>query len=1206
MPGNGSGRSRGSLPSVLHIEARHRRWWPLFRTLLTTASCLIQRPTRVVLSTGLCSMLPPMSTPQLYDAKTLLDRLTKPHPRRPYVFLFGSALTAPCENVAGVPGVDGVVDLIREHYQRHYPSAVDTLNIALAGARNRYQAAFSDLLGRGGVDDADSIIRQAVLKAYSGLPASDPHNLESCKAAERCMKDWAVSPWLHALGRLLATRPVQLANLVLTTNFDPLIQVAIERAGGQHRTSVLSRDGRLGQNHGSGTHVVHIHGHWIASDLLHTQWQIKQPRPLLRDALRQIQEDLAIVAVGYGGWDDVFLQSLTELLKHGAGRAELLWAFYEDDEAKIRKNYATLLRKLKPGLDLGHVALYRGVDLRCLLPALCERLVPGGSDAPELHSASLSAPSPAHANLGKSASGPECEANALLEPNGFALLHNPGENFVGREKELQELKKVLLGPQMCVGMITGPGGIGKSSLLFRLWEQHADQFKSSLCIDCSSVSSPADLLARVSDWLLGQGSLQRQQLLQHGEHAFRQRALVVARALEDEGPYLLVLDAFESTLSTPTPAGTPEPLTERPEALLALLAGGLRKSKILIATRTRFALSGVRADRIHRVSLPELSEEQGVRLMKSMPRLGQVGTEEDYQELYLDGVRSPALIDLIEAEMQDYDLTAIKASVRERLHGAMVESQSLERIYARLPVAAQVLLRRASVYGEPVLLDMLAALLEQSAQEIHGSLKPLIDRSLIDALDVTLEQNGHKLYRMHEITRQWADRKLAQEEGEDGVRQARRRGGYAYLQQLPRFSLRRVPRVAFPGWHLLHTADDVGAAARLALTMAPALIRQLQPEMAQTLIEETLRVVEGRAQHLRLEARCQYQLSFNDMRRGQRAAARRRLERCHKVSSRSGDHLLEAASLCQLGHIEFREGRLESAAEFTERSLAIYRQSGDRRDIASALVSLAPLKQALLDFVGALHHYVEAIQLTPNFWNFDAGFAPSQPFEPAVDPEQILHKALGLFQQLQDASFVMELSGRLIELLMVPLMVPAVLPEAQGLWPLINTVNKVLLALAAHHEDINAMSQHLAIRAVFERRDGNYDAAKKLFQESIEISMKQGELLAAASKVALLAETEQNNGRLQEARAWFQKYFEITSQLGAPANIMSIFCRHGLAQVERSLGDLAHARISCMRALTDCQHMPSAQRPIVEGFQQRIQRLLCELDDVAQESTASP
>lgn len=313
-----------------------------------------------------------------HDRDALLDRLTRPNPSHDHVFLFGAALTAPaCPAVPGVPGVAGVVELIRQYYSRTFDrSALLDFDRALAAEPSHaYQTAFEHLLGRANLEEANRIIRRAVTMARaSTVEETTLSDIEALQTLAHDISGWHLSPAVRAVGELLALKPSGFSPLVLTTNFDPLLEVSIERAGRHCFSSALDSDGRLDQVHGSGCHVVHLHGYWLYSNTLHTGGQLQQERPQLQSSLERVLANRAIVVVGYGGWDDVFTKALSAMLDDSQRNIEILWAFYPSDIEALNRDASRLLQQLRSGYQRGLVTLFRGIDLHWLLPELNVRL----------------------------------------------------------------------------------------------------------------------------------------------------------------------------------------------------------------------------------------------------------------------------------------------------------------------------------------------------------------------------------------------------------------------------------------------------------------------------------------------------------------------------------------------------------------------------------------------------------------------------------------------------------------------------------------------------------------------------------------------------------------------------------------------------------------------------------------------------------------
>jgi hypothetical protein len=347
-----------------------------------------------------------------HDRGALLDRLTRPNPPRDHVFLFGSALTAPrSATEPGVPGVAGVVQLIREYYAQTFDSsALLDFERALAAEPTRaYQAAFEHLLGRVSVEEANRVIRRAVTMARVDTAAIDETTLADTRALhamEQELAGWHLTPAVRAVGELLALKTPGFSPLVLTTNFDPLLEVSIERAGRPTLCSALDTDGRLDQVHSRGCHVVHLHGYWLRSNTLHTGGQLQQDRPQLQASLERVLANCAIVVIGYGGWDDVFTKALSAMLEDPQHNIEILWAFYPSDVGALNRSAEPLLEQLRSGYERSLVTLFRGIDLHSLLPELRARLSaprPAGRRVQPASSPGVSHSGESYAPLGASA-----------------------------------------------------------------------------------------------------------------------------------------------------------------------------------------------------------------------------------------------------------------------------------------------------------------------------------------------------------------------------------------------------------------------------------------------------------------------------------------------------------------------------------------------------------------------------------------------------------------------------------------------------------------------------------------------------------------------------------------------------------------------------------------------------------------------------------
>jgi hypothetical protein len=279
---------------------------------------------------------------------------------RPLVLLLGSGVCVPNRSNPGVPGASALMEDIRAKLGDDWVP-VDS-----------YQLAFEQLIKRRGQDAANKVIRNAVLQARikpaSDLSSADATESERLEGIEEDSFGWHLPGALKALAALAAHHPKKIGPAVLTTNFDPLIEVALSRLRVPFFSSALHSDGSLLQISGSGVHVVHLHGFWRRGDTLHTQRQLKHDRPKLAESLREIVKNSTVAILGYGGWDDQFMTVLDRIVAGDSTSTDLLWAFHETDVAVIGARYRHVISKLEGLESRGLAHFYKGVSADAVLP----------------------------------------------------------------------------------------------------------------------------------------------------------------------------------------------------------------------------------------------------------------------------------------------------------------------------------------------------------------------------------------------------------------------------------------------------------------------------------------------------------------------------------------------------------------------------------------------------------------------------------------------------------------------------------------------------------------------------------------------------------------------------------------------------------------------------------------------------------------------
>ena len=234
----------------------------------------------------------------------------------------------------------------------------------------------------------DRVIQHAVRKAYSlkSQPqltqalAEDPWlSLDPFAAAmERDLDGWHIPIGLDSFAHIVATHRERIGRMVITTNFDPLIEIALRRHGVEATTVNLPTDGNLDAvvpNDGSLV-VVHLHGYWwrpvgaARHGNLHSDALLRGQRGTLRADLRGELARSVVLVVGYSGWNDLFSRAVRE--RSSDGFRGLLWALHAatgPDFDRIKEMFVD-----DSGQPIPQATIYSGVDCDHLFPTLDAQL----------------------------------------------------------------------------------------------------------------------------------------------------------------------------------------------------------------------------------------------------------------------------------------------------------------------------------------------------------------------------------------------------------------------------------------------------------------------------------------------------------------------------------------------------------------------------------------------------------------------------------------------------------------------------------------------------------------------------------------------------------------------------------------------------------------------------------------------------------------
>lgn len=228
-----------------------------------------------------------------------------------------------------------------------------------------YQKAMSFLQGCFDPEVVGLVVQSAVLNARRpGAP-----NFDFPDVGEGQYEDWHVPAGIEAMARLIRSLPEKFTGPILTTNFDPLIHLALDEVGLRPRRFVMPTDGSvniLPRNHTDEIDVLHLHGYWRNSPTLHTPAQLNSQRPQLQQSLQRLLRQRTLVVVAYGGWDDIMTTALANCLNDAQFEGAIRWCFYGQSEAELREQNAALFQKFAQGINTGRIQFYRGIDCHAI------------------------------------------------------------------------------------------------------------------------------------------------------------------------------------------------------------------------------------------------------------------------------------------------------------------------------------------------------------------------------------------------------------------------------------------------------------------------------------------------------------------------------------------------------------------------------------------------------------------------------------------------------------------------------------------------------------------------------------------------------------------------------------------------------------------------------------------------------------------------
>lgn len=308
---------------------------------------------------GFISFMDPIDFGDISDLRIRLEVVAEEADRR-LITVFGSGISS-----AVLPGVPGLTEIFRDHVPTQGRAKFDETITPITDPGLKYQNAAALLTRQAGEPHVMRAIRTAVLRACRDVREEDVAKV--ARDEERCREyvksgSWHIPIGYQRFARFFAALNGKVRGPIITTNFDPLIEIALREAGVDAIPIPVPTDSAPTPEQlreAISQPVLHIHGYWTGPATSNVPSRITADRPKLDRVLQELLRNSVVLVVGYSGWLDGFMKSLRSRVLNEADllQAEVLWAAYETDATAVAGEGVLKELVAAPGFSL-----YLGVD----------------------------------------------------------------------------------------------------------------------------------------------------------------------------------------------------------------------------------------------------------------------------------------------------------------------------------------------------------------------------------------------------------------------------------------------------------------------------------------------------------------------------------------------------------------------------------------------------------------------------------------------------------------------------------------------------------------------------------------------------------------------------------------------------------------------------------------------------------------------------
>jgi len=749
--------------------------------------------------------------------------------------------------------------------------------------------------------------------------------------------------------------------------------------------------------------------------------------------------------------------------------------------------------------------------------------------------------------------GPHPPDPLLTSQGAAADLPTPTGIFVGRHRELRALRLMLErtpGSGPALALITGPGGVGKSTLAAQAVIRYGGKYKATLTLSCLGYQSVELFLQRIGEVLKRQGAPGfLEYILPDPKLSTTAKIEEAIIALNQTGPFLLLVDNLESVQN--------EDQTLRDKGLLQLLQKlltNLRGGRILITGR--YAVKDLLPDgkfaaHLLRLDLDDLSPYETNQLLMRYPTLAQLG--ETVRQTLIDEFGGlPYMYDLLSSKAASQNLELLIHDVQGRItqeckrrtaeewkgvRRQVVEFAALGSTINRLPESSRTLLARLGVLRRPFPL----AAIEQELRAARAEWQPLLDWSLLqyDPLE--------RSYRLHSITRRYVEDLL----DEQDRRQTQAKLAAWYQRYAANESLKLVDFLE--AHRLWRASGKVRQAGELVMQLAETLRRFGLYPLLRELCTTTLHDI-GEYDEQLLVAYAQQELGRIAQDQGNYEEARELYQQSREIYEPLGDQRGRASAMYGLGQIAHQQGNYEEARGLYGQSLQIAEQLGDQGGRASVMHELGNLASLQGNYEEARGLYEQSLGIKERLGD-QRGRADSLGQLGNIAQDQgNYEEARGLYQQSREIyERLGDQRGQAASLHQM-----GIIAHQQGNYEEARECYEQSLQIDERLGDQRGRANSLGQLGMIAYEQGNYEEAREFYGQSLQIGERLGDQKGQATSLHKLGMIAHEQGNYEEARGLYGQSLQIGERLGDQKGRATSL--HQLGMMAQDQGNYEEAR----------------------------------------------